>query len=135
MDAGAPLTWLGVLGAFTAAWGVWKSTRWFVHKADAVERAAYRIVEASEIIIHEFRPNGGRVEAPVAGEANAQRATIKDVLLDQRSLLAEQRSVVQSLDSKTDTQTQMVLEELRRTNAQLATLPVRSATANRAASE
>ena len=84
------LLFLVGLGALTAAWGMWRTARRFVHFFDSMERFADRVDVAVGLIITEFRPNGGRLEQPLHGEF-VNQATIKDLLLDVRSSLRHLR--------------------------------------------
>lgn len=105
---------LGLIGITTSMWTGWKSVRWFVHKMDALERSAMRVDEAAGLIIHEFKVNGGRVVEPIDSSVKAHRATLKDLLLDQRGLLQGIVESIKEQDELAEKRNLRVINELRK---------------------
>ncbi len=111
---------LGGIGLLTALWSAWCSVRWFVHKADAVERAMNSIVLASELIVQEFGVNGGRLTPLLPGEQRHKVSTLKEMQADIRKLLVDQKEVLAANDRKAVERGKEIIAELRKSNAPAA---------------
>ena len=76
-----------ILFGAAALYGGYRTVRRVVHFFDAFETMVANTSVAVDLVIHEFAANGGRVEHPIVSETDAMKATIKDLMLDTRTLL------------------------------------------------
>ena len=110
---------VAILGGVGIVYGGFIGLRRLVHVLDDVQAAAWRLDEASQLIIREFRPNGGRMEHGITSEADAQRATVKDLMLDHRSILAVIRANGRKHDAEAERRADRLLAKLEELMAKL----------------
>ena len=104
----------GALLVASALYGGYRAIRRIVHFFDAFEVLVSNTGIAVDLVIHEFKANGGRLERPITSEEAAQRATIKDLMLDTRALLTRQGAQVKALSERTDKQSEALLEAIQK---------------------
>ena len=104
---------LYAVGVLTVGYGAWRMVRRVVHLFDSIEVAAARTTQAVDLIIHEFATNGGRNTLHLETDEQAQRATLKDLLLDLRSLLHQGNRVLSRHDDLVASRVQAIINAVK----------------------
>lgn len=100
-----------VVGLLVVAVGALNQLRGFFRRWEVIESAAQSVSRAAQIIEREFTSNGGRITTPLRGETEKE-STAKELLIDIRTIVSEQKAVVERNEKSAVTRSERIVKAL-----------------------